>query len=275
MSSRQLDLFSEGAGSAEHRPPRAMSRQEALVPASLDDTALIEAIPDAGIANAPELATEAGRRRLAAAVPALERLCRRFVGFGSDRTIPEQLAAVEALAMIGGPPARQAIVRIIASRVVQGPGVVSAIAAAVHLGADLPTDIVLDLLRHPDPRIRAGACGCIGTSPAVVPILLELMGDLDPDVRHAAACALGRLGRTEARAALVGLLRDAPSADVIDAIIAVADEECVILLGRIARTVPDLADAACDALEAINHPRAAQMLARSKRSVPRHLPPLE
>ena len=121
MTARQLNLFSEGAGSAEHRSSCAMTPHEALAPASIDDAALIEAIPDAGIANAPELATEAGRRRLAAAVPALERLCRRFVGFGSDRTIPEQRAAVEALAMIGGLPARQAIVQIIVSHIVQGP----------------------------------------------------------------------------------------------------------------------------------------------------------
>jgi HEAT repeat protein len=211
MTARQLDLFSEGAGSAERRPPSARIRQEALAAASLDDTALIEAIPDAGIANATELAAEAGRRRLAAAVPALERLCRRFVGFGSGRTIPEQLAALEALAMIGGPPARQAIVRIIVSRVVQGPGLVSAIAAAVHLGADLPTDVGLDLLRHADPGVRSGACGCIGTSPAVIPILVDLKGDLDLNVSRAAACALGRLGRPEARAALLGLLREQPS----------------------------------------------------------------
>jgi hypothetical protein len=89
------------------------------------------------------------------------------------------------------------------------------------------------------------------------------MGDLDSDVRHAAACALGRLGRPEARAALTGLLRDAPSRAVINAITAVADEECVILLARIARTVPDLADAAREALEAVDHPRVAQVLART------------
>ena len=232
-----------------------------MAPISLDDAALMEAIPDAGIANAPALAAESGRRRLATSVPALDRLCRRFVGFGSDRTIPEQLAAVEALAMIGGTPARQAIFRIITSRVVQGPGLFLAIAAAVHLGADLPTNIAVNLLRRPDPRVRAGACGCIGTSPAAIPILLELIGDLDPDVRHTAACALGRLGRPEVRAALTRLLREQPSQAVIEAITAVADEECVILLGRITRTAPDLADAAREALNAIDHPRAAQVLA--------------
>jgi HEAT repeat protein len=132
----------------------------------------------------------------------------------------------------------------------------------VYLSADLPTDVVFDLLRHPDPCVRAGACGCVRTSPAVVPILVELMEDLDTDVCSAVACALGRLGQPEARAALIQLLREQPSEAVIEAITAIADEECVILLGRIARTLPDLADAAREALEAIDHPRAAQVLAR-------------
>ena len=48
------------------------------------------------------LAAEAGRRRLAAAVPSLETLCRRFSGFGIDRMVPEQAAALQALAAIGG-----------------------------------------------------------------------------------------------------------------------------------------------------------------------------
>ena len=55
-----------------------------------------------------------------------------------------------------------------------------------------------------------------------------------------AACALGRLGRPEVRGPLVRLLRVAPTLDVIDAVTAVADEECMILLARIARTVPQL-----------------------------------
>jgi hypothetical protein len=163
MKLRQLDLFSDAATSAEHRPRRAMTHQQALLPANLDDAALTAAIPDARIADAPAHASEAGGRRLAAAVPALESLCRRFIGFGSGYVIPEQIAAVEALAMIGDTPARQAIMRIIVSHVVQYPNLVSAVAAAMHLGADLPTDVVPDLLRHSDSRVRAGACGCIRT----------------------------------------------------------------------------------------------------------------
>jgi hypothetical protein len=44
---------------------------------------------------------------------------------------------------------------------------------------------------------------------------------------------------------------------VIEAISAVADEEYIILLGRTDRAMPDLADAAREALEGTDHSRAA------------------
>ena len=56
-------------------------------------------------------------------------------------------------------------------------------------------------------------------------------------------------------------LREEPSAQIIDALAPIADEECVILLGRIARTMPDLSQAALDALDSIDHPRASRIAA--------------
>jgi hypothetical protein len=76
------------------------------------------------------------------------------------------------------------------------------------------------------------------------------------------------MGRAEARSGLIRLLRDAPSHVVIEAVITVADEDAIILIGRIARTRPALADAAREALEAIDHPRARQIL-----DAMRHHPP--
>ena len=64
------------------------------------------------------------------------------------------------------------------------------------------------------------------------------------------------MGRTEARPTIKNLLRHAPSPNVIEAAVSIADEECVVLLGRIARTAPALADSALEALESIDHPRA-------------------
>jgi hypothetical protein len=75
----------------------------------------------------------------------------------------------------------------------------------------------------------------------------------------AAACALGRLGRSEARPLLVRFLREQPSAELIDAIAPIADEEYVVLLGRVARARPDLSEAVLDALDAIDDPRAEKI----------------
>ncbi len=56
-------------------------------------------------------------------------------------------------------------------------------------------------------------------------------------------------------------LGQAPTAPVIRAIVAVADHDCIVLLGRIAEgAAPDLAAAAVSALEAMEHPLAERRL---------------
>jgi hypothetical protein len=248
MCEEQLDLFS-GTGMPPEHFPRPDSRPHGLVAADLDDGALIAAIPGAGLADAPALAAEAGRRRLVAAVSALEQLCLRFVGFGLERTLPEQAAALQALALIGGSESARTVARLIAKDVVQGPTRKVAVNVAAQLKSALPVETILALLHDADPKVRADACRCTGSWPAVLRVLLDLARDSDGDVRVAA------------RQTLVRLLRDAPSVEIIDAIPAIADEDCIILLGRLVRTRPILAAAALDALEMIDHPRAQQVIA--------------
>jgi HEAT repeats len=260
LREQQLDLFA-ATGVPPERQSRPDSRPQELVAADLDDGALVAAIPGAGLAEAAALAAEAGRRRLLAAVPALERLCLCFAGFGLERVVPEQAAALDALALIGGSKAAGTVARLIAKNIVQGPTRKIAVYVAAQLKSLLPLETVLALLHDADPKVRADACRCAGPWPAVLQVLLALADDGDSEVRVAAACALGRMGRREARQALGRLLRDAPSAEVIDAIPAIADEDCIILLGRLLRTQPGLAGAARDALEMIDHPRARQIVA--------------
>ncbi|MDG4603597.1 MAG: HEAT repeat domain-containing protein [Defluviicoccus sp.] len=259
MSGQQLDLFSVH-GISPDREPQPTASAPRPVAAELDDDALLAAIPDAGLADGPALAYEAGRRRLAAAVPVLERLCRRFTGFGGDRAVPEQVAALDALAAIGGREASDAVARIITKGAVQGPTLAIAVATAARLQSRLPADVGAVLLRHADARLRADACRLAPASPPIIAILLDLLADVDAGVRASAACALGRLGRPEARVPLARLLRVAPTLDVIDAVTLVADEECMILMARIVRTVPQLAEAARAALDAVDHPRARQLI---------------
>jgi hypothetical protein len=229
-----------------------------------DDDTVIAAIAEADLIDAPAVIAEAGRRRLARAVPALEAVCWRFSGFGVERLVPEQSAAFDAMAALGGLEAAQAVARLIAGRAVQGPTLRIAAAAAARLDASLPADTVMQLLRHDDPDIRTNACRCARRWPAAIPQLIDLLDDLQLRVGVAAACALGHLGRAEARPVLLHLLQNQPSQEIVDAIVPVADEDCVVLLGRIARRAPGLAGAILDALDAINHPRA-RAVARSLR----------
>lgn len=260
MSEAQLDLFS---GTGSQPPSQARPSVEPSVPvaAEFDDDALIAAIPGAGLADAAALTAEAGRRRLVAAIAALEQLCRRFAGFGLERKVPEQLAALEALAQIGGPAAVATVARLIARRIVEGPTRKVALRIAAKLHAPLPAETLTELLHDADSDLRADGCRCVGTWRAAVPMLLELTADSDGKVRIAALCALGRLGWRQARPTLLRLLREAPSAEVIDAVCEIADDDCIIVLGRIVRTRPALADAARDALATIDHPRARQVVA--------------
>jgi HEAT repeat protein len=262
VSDGQLDLFSE-FGIPPVRPAPADARSPGPPPADLDDAALLAAIPASGLADGPPLAAEAGRRRLGAAIPVLEDYCRRFAGFGVQRALPEQVAALDALAAIGGQEAARSVARIIGRGWVQGPTLATAVADAARLGSQLPADIVAALLRHADRSIRRNACRLARQGPEVTAILVDLLGDLSRDVGMEAACALGHMGRPEAVPLLKHALRQGPSVRVIEAVAPVADEECVVLLGRLARDAPDdFAAAARDALEAVEHPLAARLLER-------------
>lgn len=262
MSGQQLDLFSGRGCEREAETAESVAPAPLQVTADLDDAALIAAIPMARLKEAPVLAAAAGQRRLQSAVPALLALCRRFSGFGQQSAIPEQMAALDALAAIGGTAAAQATGRLLVERTVQGPNREHAVTVAAALGTRLPASLLLELIADPAPHVRAAACACVGRQLALVPRLLELAHDDAAQVRTAAACTLGRMGRREALPTLTSLLREAPSTMVIDAVAAVADEDCVILLARLARSDDQLAEAAEDALAVIDHPRARQLLAR-------------
>ena len=170
--------------------------------------------------------------------------------------LPEQSAALRALAVIGSRDAAQAVSLLIVRGVVQGPTLGLAVTVAAQLHATLPVDVLRSLLRHADPDIRANACHCACRRPELIAVMIDLLHDLNHIVARSAACALGQMGRIEARPMLAGLLREEPSEEVIDALSPVADVECMVLLGRIARSKPALSDAALNALENIDHHRA-------------------
>jgi len=258
MNEQQLDLFSDsGAWVARPHPPAS---SPSLAAADMDDNALIAAIAESCLADSTGLAAEAGRRRLVAAVPALGELCRRFSGFGVERLVPEQVAALEGLAEIGGRDAADTVAQIIERGAIQGPTLRIAVNVAAQLHSVLSATVLLSLLQNPDPHCRADACRCARPIPDVAARLVILLNDVDGTVARSAACALGHMGRVEALPMIKGLLRSTPSVDAIDAAASIVDDECVVLLGRIARAGMSLSGAAINALESIDDPRAAKIV---------------
>jgi hypothetical protein len=277
MNPEQLDFFRD-FGAATVAPLVAPSARSTIDVAALDDDGLVAGLASADPTDSLPLVAEAALRRLAAAVPLLRSLCRRHAGYGARRPIPEQIAALNALHAIGTHESALAVAEAIERGWVEGPGLVVATRCAGRLHAHLLAETVAKLLQHPDPNVRAAACGCARPLPLVIALLGELMADLHRPVAEAAACALGRFGRAEARPMLAALLEKAPSEEVIVAAGAVADESSMVLLGRIARSGSKLAPAALAALADLDHPRAAKIRAAvmlSARATVRELPPLE
>jgi hypothetical protein len=134
---QQLDLFRYVPAPADTPPADEVTRPIMGLD-SIEDEELLAALPHARLADSLSLAAEAGRRRMTAAVPALEALCRRFAGFGADRMVPEQAAAIDALARIAGSDAAKALARLIARKTVQGSCLQRAVTAAACLEAKLP-----------------------------------------------------------------------------------------------------------------------------------------
>lgn len=250
----QLELFADRPLTARASNSGPTQR---IIPEDLSDAALIAALSDALLADACALAAEAGRRRLGEAAPALVALCHRFVGFGLDCVVPEQVAALEALGAIGGPEPSRSVRQMIVKGIMQGPNLAAALIAASRLGIIFPPDFALPLLRHEDPSVRVAACSCVRAGGDVVATLIELLTDLDGEVAIAAACALGRLGRVEARHRLKHWLTERPSPRVIESVTGIADEEAIVFLARIGRKRPELVNSILSALDEIDHARAA------------------
>ncbi len=172
MDHQQLELFADRAPT---RGSSVSATAQHLAPEDFSDAALIAALPDSVFGDACALVAEIRRRRLSGAVTALVTLCNSFAGFGIDRKVPEQAAALEALAAIGGPDASRSIAQLIAKGVVQGPTLAVAVTAASQLGVIFPPDIAMLLLRHSNPSVRASACACVRPGRDIVTTLIELL----------------------------------------------------------------------------------------------------
>ncbi len=126
--SSQLDLFAwrerdgvsaetKGHGGPPCDPPQP-TRTEPQDVAAMTREALLGALEarfDDPTGECPDLVpliAEVARRREATAAPLLVRVCRRHAGFDRSRTVPEVVAALNALTAVGAADAAPAIIRV-------------------------------------------------------------------------------------------------------------------------------------------------------------------
>jgi len=183
------------------------------------------------------------------------------MGYGAEEIIPEQIAAVEAIAAIGGHGAAPALAEIIDEQVIVGPGLVNALVIAARLGARLAHDVVLSLLRSDDATVRVVSCRLVRGRPEEVAQARLMLVDRSPQVQLAAACCLGSLGYEDARPALLAAVELSPTLEVIEGLAGVLDADTVVRLGRVARLAPEWREAIREVLEDCELPSAAKVAA--------------
>lgn len=191
-------------------------------------------------------------------------------------------AALARLAEIAAPGTAERLAAMLPER---DAGRRTAIFAALGALGEPGAAALLALAAHPDDQTRARACGRLDDPE----ILLERLGDPSDDVSLVAALRLARLGRDEARPALIdrlstgrgsraavidALARLPPSADIEAALIEVVDDHAgdpggalraALALARIgtARCVPALERFLDGARLTKRQRRAARILAPS------------
>jgi len=257
----QLDLFTERG----RMPPRPVPKpMPPTTPAmeTLTDDELLELVPEARPLNVEALCSQLVDRSLEAAVPGLEALWRRFTGFGIEQPLREQLAVLDTLARLGGADARKALRRIVLSRALPASLLPAALQGAAGCGLALPAGFVGPLLDHGDATVRGAAFALADKANVPADQLRKGLFDRSAPNRRLVMIALGLRGDPEARQPLLGELARSPSAEVIEAIAAVWNDDAIVHLGRCARRHPQLTSAVVDALRDIGTPLANTVTSR-------------
>ena len=243
---RQFDLF----GDRPPAPPGARSASPPLRPETLSDDEILDRLPATGLRDALLLCSLVVERNLGdRAVPALDRLWRRFKGFGRERRLPEQEAVVETLALIGTRRAKDLLARIVTAADLPPPLLPVSLRAALAAGLRLPRGFTGPLLRHADPEVRERAARLCQFGRSDISALEGLVGDTHPPVRRAAAVVLGRMGRVSAKAVLLEELERDPASEIVTALSGIADDDIAVHMGRCAGAHPALAETIAAELE--------------------------
>ena len=262
---RQPDLFDERASFGARRVRVPTNRDARITASRLTDGELIAMLPEANLLNVEALCAEVVSRSLHEAVPALESLWRRFVGFGIRVPFVEQRAVLSTLGRIDGEAARAALRGIVLSKGLPPSLLPFALRAAAQAGLGLPAAFVAPLLSHPDAATREPAFALAAKAVVAGDRLRHGLTDPSASVRRLAAIAMGAQGDAEARECLIGEIATNPSIEVIEALAAIGDDDTIVHLGRCAERQPALAGTIVDMLRDMESAKAERLVRHLER----------
>jgi hypothetical protein len=214
---------------------------------------------------------ELARRKDVRSVPLLERLCRQFAGHDKAAPTAEMLAALKGLSSIGDPSAAPAVADLVKRESISPASTVVALQYLARFGYRAAAPLARLHLRNEDPAVRQAACEltAVLSLASETDVLNKLTSDISAGVARSATVALGRMGYRPIKSKLEELLSEAMAVDIpvlAEALIAVADEDTAVLLGRTAeRANAEDRCAIAQALGQMETRNAAMSLARMAR----------
>ena len=259
---RQMDLFDERHPTGNDSQRQAQTLPPPENPGDLSDAELVERTAGASATTVDALGDEIVARALTAAVPALERLWRRFHGFGYHQPFREQIVVLEVLAQLEVHEAGLAIKRILLHRDVPPPLLPAALRAAAIHTLELPTSFVLGLFDHGEVAVRELAFELAISANVPVTRLRDGLDDHHLPIRRHAAVALAFEGDESGRDILIDALAQSPSDRLIDALGAIGDDDSVVALGRCAMRIAEFAPKVIAVLRDLDSPRAERLADR-------------
>jgi hypothetical protein len=258
---KQWDLFGERG---VERSDIAAKNVE-VDPITLEDQDLIEQVAKAKLSNVHALCTQIIERNLGdTAVPALVALWSRFQGFGIITPLPEQQLALQTLGAIGNHAAQAAISKILVAPDLPDNLLPLALQTATTVALRLPQRQVIPWLGHEAPIVRALAFTLIQAANPPLNILETGLTDPDPSVRRAALVTVGNLGHHVAKSGLLAEFGKNPTSQIVRALLAIADEEIIVIIGRYALENQAHQALIADELSTLDDPKATKNALRIK-----------
>ena len=247
----QLDLFDQPAGDMNAAPG---ALQSSINPAAMSDEELLLGFAKASLGSVEPLAREILRRQPKGWTDAAATLWERFLGFGTNVPMPEQVAVLGLVHRTAAAPLLIQLLRRAPMAYCLDPHLLPAAAAC---GVSLPQATVLRGLAHQQPNTRAAAVRVASVSRTPIDRLLPLLADPVRDVRRNAATVIAEAGDGVAREPLLLEMRLQPDRRGLEALSSVANEDVVIRLGQIARQHQAWRWIIIEVLHMIDDPKAA------------------